>query len=92
MTNQEFWKYIKELEWDGDYDKCSNLLREINERDENFNLVSFYLKFNKIWAEINKETTQRIDSGKGSFEQYVSYGQDDCHFMDLPCELIGRGR
>ena len=55
------------------------------------NPQEFYNFYNKMKDLINKET-EITDLNMNSFEDWVSHGADDCHYMDLPDELIGRGK
>lgn len=90
MKNKQFWTTIKELEWNGNYKSCSKKLLQIHKNQE-INLQNFYDKYMHFVFLINEETNKRIDCNKKCFHDFVNYGADDCHFIDLPGELIGRG-
>ena len=91
MNKKTFWKIIKELNWDGSYKACSKKLLEKHKNNE-IDLQDFYNQYMNFVFLINQETERRIDNNKECFEAFVSYGADDCHFIDLPGELIGRGQ
>jgi hypothetical protein len=91
MDKDTFWKIIKLINWDGDNDRCAETLKELVKKGTIPNLKEFKDFYNSIEKAINKETDRRIYEEKESFAPYVRYGSDDCHFMDLPGELIGRG-
>jgi hypothetical protein len=91
MKKAEFWKIIKLINWDGDYKRCSETLKELVKNGTIPKLKEFKNFYNSIVKAINTETRRRIAEEQDSFEPYVSYGADDTHFMDLPAELIGRG-
>lgn len=92
MSETQFWQIIQDLEWDGDYERCAKVLLEKIKTKEIEEPQDFYNHYSRIEALINAETLRRLDNNQRSFEEGVSHGADDCHFMDLPAELIGRGQ
>lgn len=89
--NNTFWNIIKELDWNGNHKKCSKILFEKHKNKE-LDIQEFYDKYVDLVEKINKETQRRNKIDIDSFEEGVLYGSDDCHFIDLPGELIGQGK
>ena len=92
MKDEKFWEIIKKLNWDGDYERCEKDLKNMIDKNIIKNPQQFYDTYKKYLDKINAETNRRIENEEDCFRVGVSYGSDDCHFMDLPAELIGRGK
>ena len=104
LDNDKFWKIIKHIDWDGceyDVDEAKRRMLEKVSPCNSIDFISdgklmrldeFREIFENIVSLINDETSRRVDKGLDSFAKNVDYGGDDCHFMDMPAHLIGRGR
>jgi len=101
-----FWKIIKHINWKEIHDRGDNvetakerMLEKVSPQSidfitdgEGLTLEEFQETYEELKELINDETDRRINAKLDSFAKNVSYGADDCHFMDLPAHLIGLGR
>lgn len=88
LTRRLFWKGIKEINWDDHYDSNLAKVKMLNFcYEKGLDPADFGSMFSLLVAKINVHTTKRDKV----FAKGISYGGDDCHFMDLPAHLIGKG-
>jgi len=92
-----FWDIISLLNWREKPDVES--VRQILQTDS----IKLAMESNEIGVEelkmhidylrpiINSETKRRVESETPVFSDNISYGADDCHFMDMPAHLIALG-
>lgn len=90
MTTEKFWEIVKILNWQGNYHECENTMKDLILKKV-CNFQEFYNHFTVLEFIINSETRQRVAHNNPCFAPGINHGADDCHFTDLPGELIGRG-
>jgi len=102
-----FWKVISHINWKNIHDRKDNveiakqrMLEKVCDSNSidfitdgaKISLQDFQETFDELVSLINDETSRRLEEDLDSFAGGVSYGGDDCHYMDMPAHLIGLGR